>query len=50
MLHIDENTDFANRYDIALDINTLGPSRLMSFTKGFHKLKLFLQISTGLLT
>ncbi|KAM0943970.1 putative oxidoreductase [Dioscorea sansibarensis] len=41
------NTTFDERYDVALDINTLGPSRLMSFAKRFHKLKLFLQVSTA---
>lgn len=35
------------RYDIALDINTGGPSRLMNFAKQCHNLKLFLQVSTG---
>ncbi|KAK4345928.1 hypothetical protein RND71_036104 [Anisodus tanguticus] len=41
------NTTFDERYDVALDINTGGPSRLMNFAKKCHKLKLFLQISTG---
>ncbi|KAJ0982272.1 hypothetical protein J5N97_010527 [Dioscorea zingiberensis] len=41
------NTTFDERYDVALDINTLGPSRLMSFAQRFHKLKLFLQVSTA---
>ncbi|KAK4481747.1 hypothetical protein RD792_012657 [Penstemon davidsonii] len=41
------NTTFDERYDIALDINTSGPKRLMGFAKQCQKLKLFLQISTG---
>ncbi|KAI3677016.1 hypothetical protein L1987_86634 [Smallanthus sonchifolius] len=41
------NTTFDERYDVALDINTSGPSRLMSFAKKCTKLKLFLQVSTA---
>ncbi|KAK4377907.1 hypothetical protein RND71_004203 [Anisodus tanguticus] len=41
------NTTFDERYDVALDINTGGPSRLMNYAKQCHNLKLFLQISTG---
>ncbi|KAL3623809.1 Fatty acyl-CoA reductase 2 [Castilleja foliolosa] len=41
------NTTFDERYDIALDINTGGPTRLMSFAKQCLKLKLFLQVSTA---
>ncbi|KAL3534111.1 hypothetical protein ACH5RR_002572 [Cinchona calisaya] len=37
------NTTFDERYDVALDINTRGPSRLMTFTKQCRKVKLFLQ-------
>ncbi|GFP79850.1 fatty acyl-coa reductase 2 [Phtheirospermum japonicum] len=41
------NTTFDERYDTALDINTGGPTRFMSFAKQCLKLKLFLQISTA---
>ncbi|KZV37911.1 fatty acyl-CoA reductase 2-like [Dorcoceras hygrometricum] len=41
------NTTFNERYDTALDINTGGPMRLMSFARKCQKLELFLQISTG---
>ncbi|KAK4392389.1 Fatty acyl-CoA reductase 2 [Sesamum angolense] len=41
------NTTFDERYDTALDINTGGPTRLMSFAKKCKKLKLFLQVSTA---
>lgn len=41
------NTTFDERYDVALDINTKGPYRLMSFAKNCKKLKLFLQVSTA---
>ncbi|CAL4969345.1 unnamed protein product [Urochloa decumbens] len=41
------NTTFDERYDVAMDINTLGPFRLMSFAHRFRKLKLFLQVSTA---
>ncbi|CAI9765696.1 unnamed protein product [Fraxinus pennsylvanica] len=37
------NTTFDERYDVALDINTGGPTRLMSFAKQCKKLKLFVQ-------
>nr|ACA28679.1 male sterility-related protein [Linum usitatissimum]ACA28680.1 male sterility-related protein [Linum usitatissimum] len=41
------NTTFDERYDVAIDINTRGPSNLMSFAKKCEKLKLFLQVSTA---
>ncbi|XP_071912461.1 fatty acyl-CoA reductase 2, chloroplastic-like [Coffea arabica] len=41
------NTTFDERYDVALDINTGGPSRLMSFAKQCHRIQLFLQVSTA---
>ncbi|EYU39978.1 hypothetical protein MIMGU_mgv1a020686mg [Erythranthe guttata] len=41
------NTTFDERYDTALDINTLGPKRTIGFAKKCDKLKLFLQVSTG---
>nr|ART33386.1 male sterility protein 2 [Lycium barbarum] len=41
------NTIFDERYEIALDINTGGPSRLMNFAKQCHNHKLFLQVSTA---
>ncbi|KAK2985378.1 hypothetical protein RJ640_029335 [Escallonia rubra] len=41
------NTTFDERYDVALDVNTGGPSRLMSFAKKCKKLKLLLHISTA---
>ncbi|KAL8136269.1 hypothetical protein AgCh_010747 [Apium graveolens] len=41
------NTTFDERYDVSLDINTGGPSRVMTFAKKCKKLKLFLQISTA---
>ncbi|KAI3826368.1 hypothetical protein L1987_00415 [Smallanthus sonchifolius] len=41
------NTTFDERYDVALDTNTGGPSRLMSFAKKCKKLNLFLQVSTA---
>lgn len=36
-----------SRYDTALDINTGGPTRLMSFAKQCQKLKLFLWLWLG---
>ncbi|KAL9155340.1 hypothetical protein ABFS82_10G175400 [Erythranthe guttata] len=41
------NTTFDERYDTALDINTLGPKRTIGFAKKCDKLKLFLQVSTA---
>ncbi|KAL3623808.1 hypothetical protein CASFOL_032624 [Castilleja foliolosa] len=40
------NTTFDERYDTALDINTGGPTRLVSFAKQCLKLKLILHVST----
>ncbi|XP_073360193.1 fatty acyl-CoA reductase 2, chloroplastic-like [Aegilops tauschii subsp. strangulata] len=41
------NTTFDERYDVALDINTVGPFWIMSFTQRFRRLKIFLQVSTA---
>ncbi|CAN6231640.1 unnamed protein product, partial [Urochloa humidicola] len=41
------NTTFHERYDIAMDINTLAPFRIMSFAQRFERLKLFLHVSTA---
>ncbi|KAG0448444.1 hypothetical protein HPP92_027833 [Vanilla planifolia] len=41
------STTFDERYDVAMNINTIGPFRLMSFAKRFKRLKLFLQVSTA---
>lgn len=41
------NTNFHERYDAAIDINTRGPGRVMSLAKKCKKLKLFLQVSTA---
>ncbi|KAA8516955.1 hypothetical protein F0562_017227 [Nyssa sinensis] len=47
IIHSAANTTFDERYDVALDINTKGPGRLMSFAKKCKKLKLFMQVSTA---
>ncbi|KAK3136330.1 hypothetical protein QOZ80_5BG0431860 [Eleusine coracana subsp. coracana] len=41
------NTNFHERYDVAMDINTLGAFRIMSFAHNFRRLKLFLHVSTA---
>ncbi|PIA60009.1 hypothetical protein AQUCO_00400708v1 [Aquilegia coerulea] len=41
------NTTFDERYDVALNTNTLGPCRFLSYAKKCKKLKLFLHISTA---
>ncbi|KAJ3693174.1 hypothetical protein LUZ60_008654 [Juncus effusus] len=41
------NIKFDERYDVALDVNTLGPFRLMSFARRMKRLKLFLHFSTA---
>lgn len=41
------NTTFDERYDVAMDINTVGPFRIMSYAHRFRRLKLFLQVSTA---
>ncbi|KAH9673907.1 Fatty acyl-CoA reductase 2 [Citrus sinensis] len=38
---------FHERYDIAIDINTRGPSHVMNFTKKCKKVKVFVHMSTG---
>ncbi|XP_048597151.1 fatty acyl-CoA reductase 6, chloroplastic isoform X1 [Brassica napus] len=43
-------TTFDDRYDFALNVNALGPGRLLSFGKGCKNLKLFLHFSTAYVT
>ncbi|CAH8359616.1 unnamed protein product [Eruca vesicaria subsp. sativa] len=43
-------TTFDDRYDLALNVNALGPCRLLSFAKDCKKLKLFLHFSTAYVT
>ncbi|CAI5505306.1 unnamed protein product [Closterium sp. Naga37s-1] len=40
-------TDFDARYDVALNINTLGPRRLLAFAKQCRHLQLLLHVSTA---
>ncbi|KAH9737543.1 Fatty acyl-CoA reductase 2 [Citrus sinensis] len=41
------NTTLHERYDIAIDINTRGPSHVMNFAKKCKKIKVFVHMSTG---
>ncbi|XP_057501175.1 fatty acyl-CoA reductase 2, chloroplastic-like [Actinidia eriantha] len=41
------DTTFDERFDVAIEANTRGPCRLMSFAKKCEKLKLFLHFSTA---
>ncbi|QCE05335.1 fatty acyl-CoA reductase 2 [Vigna unguiculata] len=41
------NTTFDERYDTAININTIGPCRLMNIAKKCKRLKLFLHVSTA---
>lgn len=47
IVHSAANTTFDERYDVALDINTIGTFRVLSFAKRFKRLKVFLQVSTA---
>nr|GMD67291.1 alcohol-forming fatty acyl-CoA reductase-like [Ipomoea batatas] len=40
-------TDFYERYDVAIGINTMGPTHLLEFAKKCKKLKIFLHVSTA---
>ncbi|ESR43101.1 hypothetical protein CICLE_v10011477mg [Citrus x clementina] len=41
------NTTLHERYDIAIDINTRGPSHVMNFAKKCKKIKVFVHMSTA---
>ncbi|KAL9674898.1 hypothetical protein QQ045_003097 [Rhodiola kirilowii] len=41
------NTCFDERYDVALNTNTMGPYRLLSFAKLCKKLQMFMHVSTA---
>ncbi|GAB2221519.1 hypothetical protein Droror1_Dr00012703 [Drosera rotundifolia] len=47
IIHSAANTNFQERYDSAIEINTLGPNHVMDLAKQCKKLKLFLQVSTA---
>ncbi|PIA60022.1 hypothetical protein AQUCO_00400713v1 [Aquilegia coerulea] len=50
IVHSAGNTTFDERYDVAIDINTLGPCRMLSFAKRCKGLKLFMHVSTGVIS
>ncbi|KAL0417613.1 UNVERIFIED_CONTAM: Fatty acyl-CoA reductase 3 [Sesamum radiatum] len=41
------STDFDERYDVALGINTIGPANVLNFSKKCSKLRVFLHVSTA---
>ncbi|GMH08227.1 hypothetical protein Nepgr_010067 [Nepenthes gracilis] len=41
------NTTFHERYDVAININTRGPGRVMGFAKRCKRIKVVLQVSTA---
>ncbi|KAF3972478.1 hypothetical protein CMV_004027 [Castanea mollissima] len=47
IINVAANTTFDERYDVALNTNTRGPSRLLGFAKRCKKLDTFLHISTA---
>ncbi|KAF5184925.1 Fatty acyl-coa reductase [Thalictrum thalictroides] len=47
IVHSAGSTTFDERYDVAIDINTLGPCRILSFAKRCKGLKLFMHVSTA---
>lgn len=48
LIDIDSGSSSIFRYDVALDINTLGPSRILSFAKRCKGLELYMHVSTGM--
>ncbi|XP_019198998.1 PREDICTED: fatty acyl-CoA reductase 3-like [Ipomoea nil] len=47
MVNLAATTDFYERYDVAIGINTMGPTHLLDFAKKCRKLKVFLHVSTA---
>ncbi|KAF5181535.1 Fatty acyl-coa reductase [Thalictrum thalictroides] len=47
IVHSAANTVFDQRLDVSININTLGPCRMMSFAKTCKGLKLFMHVSTA---
>ncbi|PIA60101.1 hypothetical protein AQUCO_00400769v1, partial [Aquilegia coerulea] len=47
IVHSAANTTFDERLDVSININTLGPCRMMSFAKTCKGLKLFMHVSTA---
>ncbi|KAL4296391.1 hypothetical protein GQ457_12G027440 [Hibiscus cannabinus] len=47
IVNVAATTDFYERYDVALDINTFGVLNVLNFGKKCDKVKLFLHVSTG---
>ncbi|KAL0369548.1 UNVERIFIED_CONTAM: Fatty acyl-CoA reductase 3 [Sesamum angustifolium] len=47
LINLAASTDFDERYDIALGINTIGPTNVLNFSKKCSKLRMFLHVSTA---
>ncbi|KAH1090839.1 hypothetical protein J1N35_018096 [Gossypium stocksii] len=47
IVNVAASTNFSERYDVALDINTFGAFNVLNFGKKCDKLKLFLHVSTA---
>ncbi|KAG8387515.1 hypothetical protein BUALT_Bualt02G0029100 [Buddleja alternifolia] len=47
VINLAATTDFDERYDVALGINTFGPANLLNFSKQCSKLRVFLHVSTA---
>ncbi|KAI3450694.1 hypothetical protein Pfo_007359 [Paulownia fortunei] len=47
VINLAATTDFDERFDIALGINTIGPANVLNFSKKCSKLKVFLHVSTA---
>ncbi|XP_054811780.1 fatty acyl-CoA reductase 1-like [Prosopis cineraria] len=41
------NTNFDERYDIAMEINTMGALHVLNFARSCHKIQVFLHVSTA---
>ncbi|XP_044482112.1 fatty acyl-CoA reductase 3-like [Mangifera indica] len=47
VINLAATTNFDERYDVALGINTLGAKNVLNFAKKCHKLKVFVHVSTA---
>ncbi|KAK4440625.1 Fatty acyl-CoA reductase 3 [Sesamum alatum] len=47
IINLAASTDFDERYDVALGINTIGPANVLNFAKKCSKLRVFLHVSTA---
>lgn len=47
VVNVAATTNFDERYEVALDVNTMGPKRVLKFAQNCRQIEMLLHVSTG---